>query len=920
MTDEYLPSIIEPAWSERWQAEHLYRTPEYHSHPMNSSPESRFAWQDSGDADPSNASGKKFYCLDFFPYPSGDGLSVGHCRNYVPTDVIARYRRMRGEAVLHPMGWDAFGLPAENEAILKGLHPRATVPRYAANYRRQLTLVGCSYDWEREINSSDPEYYRWTQWFFLYLYKRGLAYRAAAPVNWCPKDRTVLANEEVEDGRCWRCGSLVERRDLPQWFFRITVYADRLLAGLETLDWPEPIIAIQSHWIGRSEGVEFSLEAIGNREATGNRQQATAPPAAGPEASRRTAASKQPGSDPTIADCLLPTASVTVFTTRPDTVGGVTFIVLAPEHPLVAEITTAERRQEVADYVQQARRRPEAERTAAGQEQSGIFTGAYVRHPLNGAELPVYVAGYVLAGHGTGAIMAVPAHDERDFALAKRYGLPILPVIQPPNDAPVTGAYTGEGVMINSGELDGQTSQAAGELLTRLLEAKAGGQRRVAYRMRDWLISRQRYWGAPIPIVFCRSCGEVPVPEADLPVRLPEIDLYQPSGDGRSPLATVPEWVQTTCPQCGGAAERETDTMGGFACSSWYFLRFASPHEQDRPFDPEAVRSWLPVDLYVGGAEHAVLHLLYARFWTKVMHHGGLIDFDEPFQRLRNQGVVHAADGRRMSKSRGNVITPDSVVEEYGADALRTYLLFLAPFDQNVIWREQGIRGLSRWLARVWELVLGEPVAAGSRQPAVGDERSGTVASPSPSVRPPPPAPLPQGERGDDTEVDADLDRDRDVRRALHQTIKRVTADLDGFRFNTMIAALMEFTTVLTRAKQGGRLSSKVWQEARDGLLRLLAPSAPFITEELWHRLGHTTSIHHEAWPNYDPKRTDEEEVTLVVQVNGKVRERLVVPAGLAEDEALARALASPRIATVLAGGRPQRVVYRQDRILNLQL
>lgn len=807
----YQPSVIEPFWRARWQAEALDRTPDGRVRP-------------------------KFYCLDFFPYPSGAGLSVGHCRNYVPTDVVARYRRMRGDAVLHPMGWDAFGLPAENEAIRTGQHPSATVARYAANYRRQLTLIGCSYDWEREISSSAPEYYRWTQWFFLYLFERGLAYRALAAVNWCPSDRTVLAGEEVEDGRCWRCGTPIERRELPQWFFRISAYADRLLEGLQRLDWPQPVVRMQRHWIGRSEGIEFDLVLV---------DQATLPP-------------------------------LSVYTTRPETIFGATFVALAPEHPFVARITTPDRREAVAAFVEQAGSRLQIERLPRREEQQGIFTGAYARHPLTGALLPVYVATYVLAGHGAWAILAVPAHDQRDYALAASAGLLLLPVIASGEQAETP--YTGEGVMINSGVLDGVSSSKARERAMQLLEQRAGGRRRTAYRLRDWLISRQRYWGTPIPIVHCPGCGEVPVPASELPVRLPDAERYQPSGDGRSPLAAMRDWVETACPRCGGAAERETDTLGGFACSSWYYLRFASPHERQWPFDRAAVDYWLPVDLYVGGAEHAVMHLLYARFWTKVLHDGDLIGFDEPFPRLRNQGQVHAADGRRMSKSRGNIVTPDSVVAEHGADALRAYVLFLAPIDQDVTWSERGIRGVCRWLARLWGFVVEEAV----------------------------------------TLVAADGTVEATAMQTLRRAVRQVTDDLEGLRFNTMIAALMKLTGALLRARDSGALQGRALQEARETLVRLLAPVAPFLAEELWSRLGHAASVHRQSWPVGAVKTTGEDDVVIAVQVDGRLRDRLPAPVDLSDEAIVQRALALPRVRDALAGRLPQRTVYRPGRVLNL--
>jgi len=812
--EPYDPHAVEAKWQQRWAGTGLYRTPEADGRPT-------------------------YYCLDFFPYPSGAGLSVGHCRNYVPTDVISRYHRMKGDAVLHPMGWDAFGLPAENEAIDKGVHPRDSTTRYAANYKRQLQMIGTSYDWEREINSSDPGYYRWTQWIFLLLYRRGLAYQALAPVNWCETCQTTLANEEVEDGACWRCHQPVTRRDLRQWFFRITTYADELLAETDRLDWPEHILAMQRNWIGRSEGVEFEMAVAGR-----------------------------------------PGLSFRVFTTRPDTVYGMTFAVLAPEHPLVGQITAPEERAAVAAYAERARRTTDVERLSAERRRDGVSTGACAVNPANGQPVPIYVADYVLPGYGTGAIMAVPAHDQRDLEFARRYGLAVVEVIRPPEAQSTDQAYEGEGTMVRSGPFDGQPSAQAWEGIAAMMEQGGYGRRAVQYRLRDWLISRQRYWGTPIPVVHCEQCGPQPVPEADLPVLLPHLPDYQPRGDGRSPLANLPEFVNTTCPACGGPARRETDTMGGFACSSWYFLRFADPWYQAGPLNPEAARRWLPVDLYVGGAEHAVMHLLYARFWTKVLADAGLIGFREPFPRLRSQGIVHASDGKRMSKSRGNVVTPDEVVERYGADILRAYLLFIAPFDHNVIWDEEGIAGSERFLHRVWRICQ-----------ETGQQESGRADGQA----------APEGA----------------LRRNMHKTIRRVTEDVEAFKFNTALAAMMEWVNVLSAhlEEQG---ATPAFQEATGVLIRLLAPFVPHIAEELWSRRGGDGSVHEQRWPAYDPALTAEETVMLIVQVNGKVRDRIVVPAGVPDDEARRLALASPRVQAYLAGRGPRQVIVVPGRLVNI--
>jgi leucyl-tRNA synthetase len=815
----YNPHAIEGKWQRHWAETGIYRTPAPDHRPT-------------------------YYCLDFFPYPSGAGLSVGHCRNYVPTDVISRYQRMRGRAVLHPMGWDAFGLPAENEAIDKGIHPRDSTERYAANYKRQMNIIGASYDWEREINSSHPEYYRWTQWIFLLLHGRGLAYQALAPVNWCASCQTTLANEEVEAGACWRCHQQVTRRDLKQWFLRITAYAQELLADTERLDWPEHILAMQRHWIGPSEGVEFQMEVAG-----------------------------QPG------------RAFRVFTTRPDTVYGMTFAVLAPEHPLLAQIVGSGQRIEVESYVQRARTLTEIERQSADRRRDGVWSGAHAVNPMDGRLVPIFVADYVLSGYGTGAIMAVPAHDQRDHDFARRYGLPVVQVIRAPDgEGPAAGqAYEGQGILVNSGPFDGRHSSEAWQDIARAMEESGTGRRTVQYRMRDWLISRQRYWGAPIPMIHCADCGTVPVPGEDLPVQLPHMPDYLPRGDGRSPLANLPEFVETTCPACGGTARRETDTMGGFACSSWYFLRFADPWYHDGPVNPEAMRRWLPVDLYVGGAEHAVMHLLYARFWTKVLADAGLIDFREPFPRLRSQGIVHAADGKRMSKSRGNVVTPDEVVARYGADTLRLHLLFMAPFERNVSWDEEGIAGAERFLHRVWRL---------------GQEAAGHATR----------APQPDQAGGREEDL---------LQRTVHKTIRRVTEDVEAFKFNTAVAALMELSNTLLAYRER-RGPTPAYAGAFQVLIRLLAPFAPHIAEEIWTGLHHAYSVHQQAWPAYDPALAVDKMVTLVVQVNGKVRDRITVPAGLDEDQARQRALESERVQQKLNRRAPRQVIVVAGRLVNI--
>ena len=809
MDERYEPQKIESKWREEWERTQIYLTPEDRSRP-------------------------KFYVLEMFPYPSGDGLSVGHLHNYVPCDVIGRFKRMTGNNVLHAMGWDAFGLPAENDALLKGLHPKETVPRYAANFKRQLKLAGCAYDWTREINSSSPDYYRWTQWFFLLLYKRGLAYRALGSQWWCEKCRTILANEQVINGCCWRHPEVqVTKKDLEQWYFKITAYADRLLEDLDGIDWPEPIKLMQRNWIGRSEGAELAFPIVDH-----------------------------PGKE------------VRFFTTRPDTVFGVSFMVLAPEHPLVAEITSQAQRAEVDEYVAQARRQSDIERLSTVKEKTGVFTGAYAHNLFSGKAIPIWIADYVLMGYGTGAIMAAPGEDQRDFDFARKYGLEI-PIVTGPSDgsiAPSDRAFSDHGVTVNSGFLTGLSTAEAIKAVCKYAEECEIGRATVSYRMRDWLISRQRYWGCPIPIVYCGKDGIVPVPEDQLPVILPDMKDYQPSGTGRSPLANVPEFVNTTCPQCGGPAERETDTLDGFACSSWYFLRFASPHYDAGPLDPRAGGYWLPVDLYVGGAEHAVMHLLYARMWTKVMFDAGLIKFKEPFPALRNQGMIWAADGQKMSKSKGNVVTPDAMVEKYGADALRLWELFMGPFEEATNWNEEGVVGTARYLSRVWNLMR-RYVEAG----------------------------CPEGNPSAET-----------IKR-VHKTIRTVTDHMQRMRFNTALATLMDQLNYI------GRLTpDELGRFTMESYILMLAPMAPHLGEELWRELGHRGSIHLETWPQFDPELTRDETVTVVVQVNGKVRDRLQVTADAPEDEVRGLALASEAVNRNLNGKSPKKVIYVPGKLVSI--
>jgi leucyl-tRNA synthetase len=816
MVVKYNPQQIEKKWQQRWADDHLYEVTEDDPRP-------------------------KWYALTMFPYTSGD-LHIGHWYAMAPSDVHARFKRMQGYNVLHPMGFDAFGLPAENAAISRGIHPFKWTMQNIDNMRRQLKSLGAIYDWSREVVTCLPDYYRWTQWFFLKLYDAGLAYRGKAPVNWCPHCQTVLANEQVVgEGFCERCGTAVSRRDLEQWFFRITRYADELMEH-DGIDWPERIKSMQRNWVGKSIGtdISFALDHPGVNEK-----------------------------------------EIRVFTTRPDTTFGVTFMVLAPEHPLVAKLTAPERRGEVEEYVARARRQTEIERLSSEKEKDGVFTGAYVVNRLNGERVPIWIADYVLASYGTGAVMAVPAHDERDFAFAKKYNLPIRMVVAPTGwqGTELDQAYIEPGIMVNSDQFDGLPSEPGIEAISDFLEKKGWGGRTVSYKLRDWLISRQRYWGAPIPMIYCPKCGIVPVPEKDLPVLLPEDAEFRPTGE--SPLKYHEGFVNTVCPRCSASAKRETDTMDTFMCSSWYFLRYASPHCETAPFEADKAKFWLPVDLYTGGAEHAVMHLLYARFFIKSLHDMGLVDFGEPFTRLFNQGVI-IIERQKMSKSKGNVITPDEYVSELGADAVRAYLMFVGPWEQGGEWDDSGISGISRWLNRVWNLVLG---GYGQSEAVTPDD----------------------GQRAR-----------REPARITHQTIRKVTDDLERMRFNTMLSALMEFTNYLTRVKETGTIPDSDWQESIDTLLLLLAPTAPHLADELWQQTGHDYSIHNQRWPTWDENLARDEEITLVVQVNGKLRDRIVVPVSITEEEAKQLAVNRQRVKAYLEGRQIAKIIYVSGRLVNL--
>jgi leucyl-tRNA synthetase len=785
-------------------------------------------WQESG-AFKDYSREKKYYVLDMFPYPSGVGLHVGHPKGYIATDVLSRYKYLSGCSVLHPMGWDAFGLPAENYALKNNVHPRVAVEENIATFKEQLGRFGFTYDWEREISTVDPDYYRWTQWIFLQLFKKGLAYQSDEPVNWCPTCKTVLANEDLENGLCERCDTQVVQKRMRQWVLRMTAYADRLLQDLDSKEllWNDSIIEQQRNWIGRSEGVEFRLPLARREE------------------------------------------SIEVFTTRIDTVYGMTYAVLAPEHPLVASLKErCENQAQIEEYIIAAQNKTELERTELQKEKSGVLLqGVKAINPFTSEEIPLYVADYVLASYGTGAVMAVPAHDERDYEFARRYELPIKPVIEPVKiegtDIPVADCFTDDGILTASGEYTGLASAEAREKLAAWLTSQGLGQKRVNYRMRDWVFSRQRYWGEPIPIVHCPLCGAVPLPESELPLRLPEVANYQPTGTGEGPLAAIEDWVNTTCPTCGGPAKRETNTMPQWAGSSWYYLRYIDPKNDQALIDPSLEKEWMPVDQYVGGAEHATRHLLYARFWHKFLYDIGVVSTIEPFKRYTYLGLILAEDGRKMSKRWNNVINPNDVIDEFGADAMRLYEMFMGPFLQAIAWSTDGVKGVRRFLDRVWKMADNLTVA-------------------------------------DTPEIET----------LLHKTIKKVGADIEDFRFNTAVSAMM---TLVNAAEKSG-----LSQASYEALLRILSPFAPHITEDLWERLGHEKSIFLSAWPEFDAKKIIDKEVNLVVQVNGKVRETFRVAADISEEEAKAMALGSERIQRLLSGRSVKNIIFVPGKLISI--
>lgn len=812
----YQPKVIEARWQSKWSEENAHKTVERDDQP-------------------------KYYVLEMFPYPSGK-IHMGHVRNYSIGDVVARYKKMKGFSVLHPMGWDAFGLPAENAAIKHGIHPDIWTKKNIQEMKDQLKTLGLSYDWDRELATCNEDYYRWTQWLFLQFYHKGLAYKKESRVNWCPSCETVLANEQVVNGACERCDSKVGKRLLSQWYFKITDYAETLLKDIETLDgWPDKVKTMQKNWIGKSQGAEidFTIHETDKK--------------------------------------------LKVFTTRPDTIFGATYMVLAPEHPYVAELVAGtEYEAPVKDFVNKLQYMSDIERTSTEIEKEGLFIGKYCVNPLSGALIPMYIANYVLADYGTGAIMAVPAHDQRDLDFANKYQIPVVQVIASEETAfDGKQAYDGPGIMMNSGEFDGLTNEVAYEQIVQRLESMGVGKRTTSYRLRDWLLSRQRYWGVPIPIIYCEDCGPVPVKEEDLPVTLPR-DI-QFTGKGLSPLGTSESFMKAPCPCCGKMGTREIDTMDTFVDSSWYFLRYADPKNEAMPFSKEKVNHWLPVDQYIGGVEHAILHLLYARFFTKVIKDLGLVDVSEPFKNLLTQGMV-LKDGAKMSKSKGNVVSPEEIIQKYGADTARLFVLFAAPPERDLEWSDQGVEGCYRFLNRVWRLVM--------------EAKENDLFS---------------------RQAQEETKADKQLKYMIHHTIKRVTEDIEGrFNFNTAISGVMELVNDLYKYKENSSINGALIKEGISTVLILLAPFAPHITEELWSQLGETESIHQLPWPQYDPNALVQDEVEVVLQINGKVRDKIMIPANLTKEEMEAVALSNEKVKGIVGDAKVVKIVAVPKKLVNI--
>ena len=798
-------------------------------------------WAESGlyKFDP-NKEGEKLYVLEMFSYPSGSQLHAGHWFNYGPVDSWARFKRMQGYNVFQPMGFDAFGLPAENFAIKTGIHPQDSTIKNIAKMEEQLKAMGAMFNWENEVVTCSPEYYKWTQWLFLKLYEKGLAYRKKAPVNWCPSCQTVLANEQVVDGACERCSTEVTKKDLTQWFFKITDYADELLDKLDGLDWPEKTVSMQKHWIGRSTGSQVNFK---------------------------------------VKDSDL---NFDVFTTRVDTLCGVSYVVLAPENPLVDEIVSAEQKEAVENYKEEAKKQSDIERQSISREKTGVFTGAYAIHPLTGKEVPIWVGDYVLATYGTGAVMAVPAHDERDFAFAEKFNLPINRVIEAKDGSETNLPFCEHGILVNSGEFDGLTTAEAKEKIVEKLSSMGLGEKKVNFRLRDWLVSRQRYWGAPIPVVYCEECGIVPVPESQLPVELPYDVEFAP--DGKSPLAKSEAFVNTTCPHCGKPAKRETDTLDTFVCSSWYYLRYPDNKNTEAPFNPELINKMLPVDKYVGGPEHACMHLLYARFITKALRDMGYLNFDEPFTSLTHQGLILGPDGLKMSKSKGNTISPDDYIKEYGADVFRMYLMFGFAYTEGGAWSDDGIKSVNRFVERIERIIdtAREAISKGENNKTTMDKA------------------------------------EKDLNYWRHNTIKSVTDDTDKLQFNTAIARMMEFINALSKYTQEKEMNLDFLKDVVSDYLRLLAPFAPHFSEEQWSLLGNSYSIFNEAWPKFDPKALVKDEVEIAIQVNGKIKNKIMVSSDLDEEGIKAAALADEKIIASTEGKTVVKVIVIKGRLVNI--
>jgi len=796
---EYNFQEIEAKWQKHWDEKACFETSE----------------------DPSKP---KYYVLDMFPYPSGAGLHVGHPEGYTATDIVSRYKRMKGFNVLHPMGWDSFGLPAENHAIKTGTHPHATTEKNIANFKRQLKMIGFSYDWSREVATSHVDYYRWTQWIFTKLYNQGLAYEEERAVNWCPELKTVLANEEVVNGKSEVGGHPVIRRPMKQWMLKITAYADRLLEDLEDLDWPESVKEMQRTWIGRSEGAKVSFSIKDHSD------------------------------------------NVEVFTTRPDTLFGATYMVLAPEHNLVSQITTSDKKAEVEAYIEKISSKSDLERTDLNKDKTGVFTGAYAINPVNNQEIPIWISDYVLVSYGTGAIMSVPAHDQRDYEFAKEFNLPIVQVLEGGDIE--NEAFTGDGKHINSDFLNGTGKEDGIAKMISWLEENKLGERKINYKLRDWLFSRQRYWGEPFPLLKYEDGTIRCLEEDELPVELPEVEKYEPSGTGESPLAVINEWVNVTCPKTGKPAKRETHTMPQWAGSCWYYLRFCDPKNSSEAFDPEKLKYWLPVDLYIGGAEHAVLHLLYSRFWHKVLFDLGLVPTKEPFQKLVNQGMILGEDGEKMSKSRGNVINPDLVVEQYGADTLRLYEMFMGPLEKTKPWSMQGVKGVYNFISKAYKFFA-------------------------------------------DTNNLHDNSEDEEVTKLLHKTIKKVGSDIEDLKFNTAISQMMIFTNLCVKKKS-------VSKKTAQSFALILSPYAPHAAEEIWSQAGKSETLAHEAWPSFDEALAKDDLITMAVQVNGKTRATIEVEADISKEDFLAKAKADPKVAKHIEGKNLVKEIYVPGKIANL--